>query len=377
MIADRDLCSCCDCAASLSALRGSTLTATDVFLSVASWGDPSRILTITRVRELERDFADRNGLYLPDDDSGWDDFVIMANHLAHFGGSTVRIVARIVEWTSTCAPTFPTDKVTARAKLIAANPCKWTADKLAWRLGLTMERRTMLKIKTIGAIDVKREDRPAWLAAHHRQRKGAERRAAGVKQRDLENSDSARRPWEALGMSRTTWYRKGKPETGPAHETPRETGTADYIENLYPAVAVSPSARLVEGDAVIESAATPDQQREGGKGAPAAEAPQPRIEIDPSFLNWTAFQGAEVRSVGSQRESEPTGIRQQMIAFQMAVRASPGVGWLVPARRGPIGGLTRRLGGTQARIGGPLAASVGLGGRTWPQMEPKRLVGRE
>jgi hypothetical protein len=228
--------------------------------------NPSRILTITRVRELERVFADTYGSCLPDDDSGWDDLVIMANHLAHFGGSPERIVARIVEWASTCAPTFPTDKVTARAKLIAANPCKWTADKLAWRLGLTMERRTMLKIKTIGAIDVKREDRPAWLAAHHRQRKGAERRAAGVKPRDLANTDSARRPWEALGMSRATWYRKGKPETGPAHETPRETGTADYIENLYPAVAVSPSARLVQRAAAIESAATLDPQCPGGVG---------------------------------------------------------------------------------------------------------------
>lgn len=252
--------------------------------------NPSRILTITRVRELERVFADFYGLHLPDDDSGWDDFVIMANHLAHFGGSPERIVARIVEWTSTCAPTFQTDKVTARAKLIAANPCKWTADKLAWRLGLTMERRTMLKIKTIGAIDVKRGDRPVWLREHHRQRKEGERRAAGAKRQA--SSNNAKKMWELMGMSRATWYRRGKPmpETGPARETPRETLSADYKKNLYSAEPVSPTARLGEGeaasesadsrdgrcpgdgsglvqlDAAIESAATLDQQRHGDVG---------------------------------------------------------------------------------------------------------------
>ena len=244
--------------------------------------NPSRILTITRVRELERVFADFYGLHLPDDDSGWDDFVIMANHLAHFGGSPERIVARIVEWASTCAPTFQTDKVTARAKQIAANPLKWTADKLAWRLGLTMERRTMLKIKTIGAIDVKREDRPGWLAAHHRQRKGAERRAAGAKPQA--SSDNATRPWEALGMSRATWYRKGKPETGPAHGTPRETLSADYKENLYPAEPVSPTARLGEeveppSRARPPSTGSAPEAKAGGEEA----SPSPSLPVGPAL----------------------------------------------------------------------------------------------
>jgi hypothetical protein len=29
---------------------------------------------------------------------------------------------------------------------------------------------------------------------------------------DREQSISRQKPWEALGMSRATWYRKGKPE---------------------------------------------------------------------------------------------------------------------------------------------------------------------
>ena len=231
----------------------------------------------------------------------------MANHLAHFGGSPERIVARIVEWASTCAPTFPTDKVAARAKLIAANPCKWTADKLAWRLGLTMERRTMLKIKTIGAIDVKREDRPVWLREHHRQRKEGERRAAGAKPQA--SSNNAKKMWELMGMSRATWYRRGKPlpETGPARETPRETLSADYKKNLYSAEPVSPTARLgeevhamgcsasrdghcpgdgsglVQLDVAIESAATLDRQRHGGEGVVDEANPSPTFPSGPAL----------------------------------------------------------------------------------------------
>lgn len=38
-------------------------------------------------------------------------------------------------------------------------PLKWSADKLAWRLKITDEQRTRLRIKTIGAIDCNREQR--------------------------------------------------------------------------------------------------------------------------------------------------------------------------------------------------------------------------
>lgn len=40
-------------------------------------------------------------------------------------------------------------------------PLKWSADKLAWKLRLTDEQRTRLKITTIGAIDCNRDQRKA------------------------------------------------------------------------------------------------------------------------------------------------------------------------------------------------------------------------
>ena len=148
---------------------------------------------------------------------------------------------------------------------------------------------------------------------------------------------------------------------------------ADHIVRQRPAEpvptctdggAAAAAHEAVHKAAAIESGASADQQREGGNAA-AAKAAQPPIEVVPSFLNEATVERAGASRIGSQRAGEPTGtLRRQMIDFQRAVLASPGIGWRVPARRWSIGGLNRRLGGAQARIGGPLAAWGGLGGRT-------------
>jgi hypothetical protein len=56
-------------------------------------------------------------------------------------------------------------------------------------------------------------ERLARRRQHKRQRKEAIRRAAGAKPRAIYEATSISRnkPWEALGMSRASWYRTGKP----------------------------------------------------------------------------------------------------------------------------------------------------------------------
>jgi hypothetical protein len=92
---------------------------------------------------------------------------------------------------------------------VTSKPLRWTADTLAWRIGLNDATRTLLKITTIGAIDLNKvqraERRKQRDAAAHRAR-----RAAVVSVSDYEE-----KPWEAQGISRATWYRRGKP-TAPA-----------------------------------------------------------------------------------------------------------------------------------------------------------------
>ena len=250
--------------------------------------DRLRFMAANRIEELERVFLDHYGLYLPDDDSGWDDFTIVAHHFAHLRGSEDKIVARIVGWAAIWAPSFATDKVIERAKQAVAMPRKWKADTLARKLGLTMEQRTRLKIKTIGAINVKRKHRPAWLRAYHRQRKEAERRANGVRTREayLVDSISAGAPWVALGMSRATWYRQGKPMPEPGQaleplacnpEPTRETGPADYKVYISSAGPVSSTT-----DRDAEAPQGLDQEQVSLQQHEHAAAKQKRLaEVEP------------------------------------------------------------------------------------------------
>ena len=84
---------------------------------------------------------------------------------------------------------------------------RFTNETIIELLQITPEEQRQLS--TIWSDDVRREK--------NRKRKEAERRAAGVRPREeylaevKANSLKAQKPWEKLGMSRATWYRKGKP----------------------------------------------------------------------------------------------------------------------------------------------------------------------
>jgi hypothetical protein len=109
------------------------------------------------------------------------------------------------------------DECTALINRVLAKPLRWTADTLAWRIGLTDATRTLLKITTIGATDCNKaqraERRRQQDASAHRARRAARhRRGQG-------------QPWELQGISRATWYRRGKPA---GRETVRQNpSTAD------------------------------------------------------------------------------------------------------------------------------------------------------
>ncbi|WFU36493.1 hypothetical protein QA635_19575 [Bradyrhizobium brasilense] len=120
--------------------------------------DRSRLITLIRLRELERLFKGRYGRFLPDDDAGMDDLTIVAHHIVFLGGE---IVEHIVAWARAWAPWLPARDAKLLAERIAAEPRKWLADALAWRLRLTMAERTVLKITTIGAFDTSKAEREA------------------------------------------------------------------------------------------------------------------------------------------------------------------------------------------------------------------------
>jgi hypothetical protein len=160
-----------------------------------------------RISELNRLFTARYGHMLPDDDAGRDDVVVMAYHLARCPGEVGR---RIRNWIELRAPWMTSDEAAEIVRAAMANPFNWRADPLARRLGLTEAERRQLLIRTIGAIDMTKDERKKARRLRQRQRDLARRRAQGAKPRaEYEaNSISRNKPWMAFGISRRTWYRR-------------------------------------------------------------------------------------------------------------------------------------------------------------------------
>ncbi|MGY3506316.1 hypothetical protein [Bradyrhizobium sp. USDA 4471] len=153
-----------------------------------------------RLRELELLFWHRWGRQLPDDEAGSDDLVVAFIH--------VRVVAQnpdaaIRGWAATWAPWCVANELRDLMEQ-AFNERLPMADELGKRLGLSDAERTLLGIKTIGAFDVLKEARAARRAQKDRERKAQRRLAAGVTPRH--RSNAKRKPWELLGMGRSTWY---------------------------------------------------------------------------------------------------------------------------------------------------------------------------
>jgi hypothetical protein len=129
----------------------------------------ARLITLIRLRELERLYVSRWGRFLPDDDAGRDDFVIAAHHIVHLGDDAND---HIVAWARMWCPWMAVEEAAAIAAEAIARPVKWTADTLGWRLGLTDAERTALKITTIGGIDVSKTQR---LERRKERRRAADR----------------------------------------------------------------------------------------------------------------------------------------------------------------------------------------------------------
>lgn len=98
---------------------------------------------------------------------------IFAHHMA----ALPDMPRRVGTWLDRFAPWLD---IASRERLIAecaSCPLKWSADKLAWKIRLTDADRSRLKIRTIGAVDVSREQRAERRKAEHRARQARLRAA--------------------------------------------------------------------------------------------------------------------------------------------------------------------------------------------------------
>ncbi|QOZ33706.1 hypothetical protein XH92_20270 [Bradyrhizobium sp. CCBAU 53421] len=175
---------------------------------------PSRAIGVIRLREFEAYLFHRYGRALPDDDAGRHDLTILLNCIALVGevGSTFyRARASANIW----APRTDRRELAELIAFIMKRPRRYSAKKLGELTGLTEEEHTLLGITsfwphTWNEADV-RDGQKQRRKDNDRERKTTERRRNGVVDRTewlAGNSKSRAEPWNALGMSRATYYRK-------------------------------------------------------------------------------------------------------------------------------------------------------------------------
>ncbi|MGJ0532409.1 MAG: hypothetical protein ACR65W_03900 [Methylocystis sp.] len=115
----------------------------------------------------------------------------------------------------------------------ATNRCLVSPQEAARRLGVDYEEREDLCLRSIGAVDstpevIRAQARDKKLE-RDRAQKETMRRAGGAQPREEyeRNSASRTRPWEALGISRRTYYRRLKEADG-------RDGTSPSLHNKEP-----------------------------------------------------------------------------------------------------------------------------------------------
>jgi hypothetical protein len=134
----------------------------------AKVGKRTRSMAAIRLADLTRWLDDAIGAGVEIEPS--DQSIAIVRLFAHHMGGLPDASRRIVSWLGDRAPWV---KGADRERLISevvACPLKWSADKLAWKIGLTDAKRSELKITTIGAVDCSREQR-----AQRRKQRNAER----------------------------------------------------------------------------------------------------------------------------------------------------------------------------------------------------------
>jgi hypothetical protein len=162
-----------------------------------------------RLGDLKTILRHRYGHELPDDDAGREDLELLLDLVRYVPNARNRMKYVIETW----APWMDTAESYRLVESVLRKPeymRKVKAADLGARLNLTWEERQTLAIRTIAPADLTPEEfeerRKERRREKERDRKRRKRRNAGIKSRAT--SIARLKPWERLGISRRTWYRR-------------------------------------------------------------------------------------------------------------------------------------------------------------------------
>ena len=176
---------------------------------------------IARLREIEAIISHMFQEGRISDPSGTDDY---DNCVAFIRQAALAMTPQdMTAWCAKWAPWADADLIAAVEKQAAIRARKTDkatkADACGRDIGLTWAMRCALGIKTIAAADMTAKEAKESAKERKRERDrtyaAQKRKAAGMQDRESyldANSLSREKPWEALGMKRSTWYAKGKPD---------------------------------------------------------------------------------------------------------------------------------------------------------------------
>ena len=213
--------------------------------------NPQRRIALLRMHDLE---SLCRASVVPAD-GGWEYLTAAANHLAFIYRRTADKIAAVVAWCRRFTPSIPPDRAALLAERIVEDPRMPCADRLAWRLGLTMETRTALEITTIGAVDVTKAQRAALRKKMDAE--GARRRRAAQRTGRPRGRPSKGKPWEALGISKTTYYER---RTKMRRQHSLSTYADDGISSGPPPQPAAPPSPTIDAGDCLTSVGLPDQR---------------------------------------------------------------------------------------------------------------------
>ncbi|PBB77890.1 hypothetical protein CK218_27695 [Mesorhizobium sp. WSM3879] len=208
-------------------------------------------IQLLRLREVEKVIKDRHGGMIPDPEDT-DDRETCLNYVkaAAFSPSA----QDMFNWCRKWAPWVLDAELTDILAQASRHSRMMTADGVAGLLAVTMAERDRLRLKTIGACDISKEERANLAKERKRDRdrskKAEGRKARGCKDRESYEAESAEHlePWNAEGISRRTWfYRKARTDcTSPSRvDVPRNGDTPvqrDAKTDGDPVVSSKPAA---------------------------------------------------------------------------------------------------------------------------------------
>jgi len=141
-------------------------------------GKRTRSMAAIRLAELTRWLDDTHGAgveLVPGEQS-----IGIARVFAHHMAALPDMPRRVKAWIDRYTPWLSLASQERLISEVASCPLKWSADKLAWKIGLKDEQRSRLRIRTIGAIDCNAEQRKERRRAAKVERERARRAAKRV-----------------------------------------------------------------------------------------------------------------------------------------------------------------------------------------------------